>query len=457
MVQRRGGEPPQTVGIGTSGEPRKKPPATVAGAEHAPGAPPPGLTRRGAIAGAALLGANATVASLIGPSASAAAREPRVRHSAAGDAVPFYGPHQAGIATAAQEYLHFAAFDLATDSRAELRRLLELWSAAAATLAAGRAYGPAQPPSAAPLDTGEALGLGPARLTITFGIGPAIFRGERAARLGLQGRAPAELRELPAFAGERLDAASSGGDLCVQACAEDPQVAFHAIHVLARIAAGAARMRFSQQGFGRTSSTSREQLTPRNLMGFKDGTNNLRVQDSEALERFVWAQPGDGPRWMAGGTYMVARRIRIRFGAWDAATLEQQERTVGRMKASGAPLGQAREFARVDLRARNAAGEPVIPATAHIRLASPDENAGEPLLRRGYSYGEGADAASGEPDAGLFFVCFQRSPARQFIPIQRRLARSDALSRFIVHTSSAIFACPPGALPGGYVGELLFS
>jgi deferrochelatase/peroxidase EfeB len=456
VVQRGGGEPAQAVGIGPRDE-APQPAGLEAAGDTAAAPPRSGLTRRGAISGAALVGANATVAALLGPHAAAAVRPPRRAHpGGAGAAVPFYGPHQAGVVTAAQEYLDFATFDLASDSRADLRRLLETWSSAAATLTAGRQYEPAaQQPSAAPLDGGEALGSGPARLTLTFGLGPGIFRGARAARLGLHGRGPRELRELPPFAGGRLDPASSGGDLCIQACAEDPQVAFHAIHLLARLAAGAARLRFSLQGFGRTSSTSREQRTPRNLMGFKDGTNNLRVQDGEALERFVWVQPGDGPSWMAGGSYLIARRIRILFGRWDATALERQERTVGRVKASGAPLGETREFDHVPLKARDAAGQPVIPADAHIRLASPDENAGQPLLRRGYSYAEGADAATGEPDAGLFFICFQRKPSRQFIPIQRRLARSDALTRFIVHTSSAIFACPPGTLPGGYVGELL--
>jgi deferrochelatase/peroxidase EfeB len=99
----------------------------------------------------------------------------------------------------------------------------------------------------------------------------------------------------------------------------------------------------------------------------------------------------------------------------------------------------------------------VIPLDSHIRLASPVNNGGQAILRRGYSYGEGIEPATGELDAGLLFIGFQRSPRRQFIPLQRRLSSSDALSRFTVHTSSAIFACPPGALPGGFPGELLFA
>jgi deferrochelatase/peroxidase EfeB len=414
------------------------------------------LTRRGVLSGAAALAASAGLEPLISRSARAASRKPAPRPA---ETVPFHGPHQAGIATAAQDYLHFAAFDMRAAGAAELKGLLERWTAVAEKLTVGEAYEPSPSQAArAPQETGEALGLGPSRLTLTFGFGPSLFvSSSRGDRFGLRHSRPAELRPLPAFAGDRLDPASSGGDLCVQACADDPQVAFHAIHMLTRAAAGTAALRWAQQGFGRTSSTTRAQRTPRNLMGFKDGTNNVRGEDTAALEDFVWARRGDGPRWMAGGTYLISRRIRMLFDSWDATSLESQQRTVGREKRSGAPLGARREHDPVDLLATRSDGQPVIPADAHIRLSSPKTNQGAEILRRGYSYGAGVEAGSGEIDAGLFFIAFQRSPRRQFIPIQRRLAASDALSRFTAHTSSAIFACPPGILPGGFVGELLFA
>jgi len=413
------------------------------------------LTRRGVLSGAAALAASAGFEPLLARAARAAPRNASPRS----ETVPFHGPHQAGIATAAQDYLHFAAFDMRAEGAGELKGLLERWTAAAQKLTLGQPYEPAPSQAGrAPDDTGEALGSAPARLTLTFGFGPSLFAsGTHGDRFGLRHARAAELRPLPPFHGERLDPASSGGDLCVQACADDPQVAFHAIHVLARAAGATAALRWSQQGFGRTSSTSRSQPTPRNLMGFKDGTNNVRGEDTEALEEFVWTRRTDGPRWLAGGTYLISRRIRMLFHAWDASTLEAQQRTVGREKRSGAPLGARREHDPVDLHATRADGQLVIPADAHIRLASPKDNGGAEILRRGYSYGAGVEPASGEIDAGLFFIAFQRSPRRQFIPIQRRLAASDALSRFTVHTSSAIFACPPGILPGGFIGELLFS
>jgi deferrochelatase/peroxidase EfeB len=417
---------------------------------------PGDLTRRGLLSAAGVLAANASLEPLLTSSAQAARGRPAPR----GDqAVPFHGPHQAGIATAAQEYLHFAAFDMRATGQAALRSLLERWTLLAERLTLGKPYEPAPDTSTrAPADTGEALGIGPSRLTLTFGFGPSLFGSSaHGGRFGLSHARPAELRPLPPFPGERLDQASSGGDICVQACAEDPQVAFHAIHMLRRAADGAAALRWSQQGFGRTSSTSRAQRTPRNLMGFKDGTNNVRAEDTAALEELVWARREDGPRWLAGGTYLIARRIRMRFDAWDASGLGAQQDTIGREKRSGAPLGGRREHDPVDLQATGPDGRPLIPVDAHIRLASPRENRGAEILRRGYSYGAATDATSSELDAGLFFIAFQRSPRRQFVPLQRRLARSDALNRFTAHTSSSIFACPPGVLPGGFIGELLFA
>ncbi|HKO38429.1 MAG TPA: iron uptake transporter deferrochelatase/peroxidase subunit [Solirubrobacterales bacterium] len=413
-----------------------------------------GLTRRTLLGHAAALGVGAGLGYAggelngdNGSSESAASESERVE---------FYGPHQAGIATLAQEFLSFATFDLSTDSADDLRSLLLEWTAAAAAITQGKLYQPdPQRSHLPPDDPAESAGLGPQRLTLTFGFGPSLFGVGGEDRFGFGQRRPAKLSRLPVFSGDVLEDQRSDGDLCVQACAENPQVAFHAIHVLARAANGVATLRWSQDGFGRTSSTSREQPTPRNLMGFKDGTNNIRAEDSEALEEHVWVQPGDGADWMAGGTYLVARRIKMLFDVWDATSLEGQEAAIGRAKDSGAPLGQGGEFDNVDLGARTG-GQPVIPEDAHVRLSSPESNGGKRILRRGYSFSEPSPPGSGEIDAGLFFISFQRSP-EQFAAIQRRLSGLDALNRHLLNTASALFACPPGVKPGGFVGEGLFA
>jgi deferrochelatase/peroxidase EfeB len=358
--------------------------------------------------------------------------------------VPFYGSSQAGIATPAQDRLHFASFDVTADRASDLRYLMRAWTDAAARMTAGRDAGaPATSSLAPPTDTGEALDLPPANLTVTFGFGPSLFARDR---FGLSDRRPPELRELPELPGDELDPDRSGGDICVQACSDDPQMAFHAVRNLARIGRGAVVMRWSQLGFGRTSTTSRSQATPRNLMGFKDGTNNIRAEDVELMRQHVWV---NSPGWMRGGTYMVTRRIRMLIEVWDRASLQDQEQTIGRVKESGAPLGGNHEMDPV-----NAAK---LPVDAHVRLAEPAANGGERILRRGYSFTDGMDADLGQLDAGLFFICFQRDPAKQFVEIQRRLGGSDALNEYIKHTGSAVFAVPPGVRPGGYVGEGLLT
>jgi len=415
------------------------------------------VTRRGVLGGAVALGIGVGLDRFASAGGDGAARLNETKASE-GRAIPFYGSRQAGIDTSQPEYLDFATFDVADDAVEDLRTLLQEWTAAAATLTRGDRYGSlaTKRSSAVPVDPGEAIGSGPAELTITIGFGSRLFRTTEGQRFGSGFTRPKALVPLPSFRGESLEPDRSGGDLCVQACAADPQVAFHAIHVFMRIASGVATLRWSQQGFGRTSSTSRDQSTPRNLMGFKDGTNNVRVKDQNEMDEHVWVQPGDGPSWMEGGTYMVVRRIQMLLDVWDATSLEGQERAVGRDKVSGAPLGQESEYDPVDLQAKEN-GELAIPADAHIRLASPDLNDGQRILRRGFSYTEPSEAGSGQLDAGLFFISFQRDPQRQFVPIQRRLAANDALSRHLLHTGSGVFACPPGVQPGGFIGEGLFA
>jgi len=407
-----------------------------------------GLSRRRffgwAGAGAALAGVGA-VAGCSAPAEAALGSTESV--------VPFRGPHQAGIVTPAQDRLHFVALDLTTDDRERVIAMLKKWTAAAERMVAGAETTPGgavnRNPDAPPDDTGEALGLPASSLTLTFGIGAGLIE-----KLGLTDRMPPGLAPLPAFTGDQLDPATSGGDLCIQACAQDPQVAVHAVRNLVRMGFGTTTVRWSQLGFGRTSSTSTAQATPRNLFGFKDGTHNLKVEDGAELERHLWVQPGDGPAWLEGGSYLVARRIRMHIEIWDRTSLSEQERIVGRTKGEGAPLSGKAEFDLADYSAVRPDGEPAIPMIAHIRLASADNLGGTRILRRGYNFVDGSDG-QGHLNAGLFFVAFLRDPHGQFVPMQSALAKSDDLMEYIEHTGSAVFACPAGLGEGAYWGQTL--
>lgn len=403
-----------------------------------------GVAGAGALAGAAAIG---------GVGLARAEQEPDGVPEA-GLSYPFRGAHQAGIVTPAQDRLHFAAFDVTTESREELVALLKAWTEAAEEMTGGRRVGSgtAVGYDSPPTDTGEALGLPASGLTLTFGFGPSLFDD----RFGLADRRPKSLQPLPHFAGDNLDPARSDGDLCVQACANDPQVAVHAIRNLARIGFGTVAMRWNQLGFGRTSSTSTAQQTPRNLMGFKDGTANLKAEDTAEVEKFVWVDPADDPAasWLAGGSYLVARRIKIQVETWDRTSLREQEQLIGRERAHGAPLSGGTEFTDLDLEIQGRNG-PLIPLDAHVRLAHPSQNNGTKLLRRGYNFTDGTDAL-GRLDAGLFFIAFVRDPVKHYIPMQSQLSSKDGLMEYLQHTGSGLWAVPAGVRAGEFLGQALF-
>jgi deferrochelatase/peroxidase EfeB len=412
-----------------------------------------GLSRRGllglAIGGGVAGLAVGAGAGLTGGVALGRARAAEDAHSA----YEFFGAHQAGITTPVQDHLHFASFDMMPRSdRDDLISLLQDWSYAASRMsqglevsASGAVGGPAEAP---PDDTGEALGLPASGLTITFGFGPGLFENEDGDRYGIAARRPPGLERLPAFLGDDLDPQTSHGDLCIQACADDPQVAVHAIRNLSRIAFGRARLRWSQLGFGKTSRTTATQATPRNLFGFKDGTANILADDTEALTDHVWVSDEDEPAWLAGGSYLVARKIAMLIETWDRVRLSEQDAIVGRDKGEGAPLSGGDEFTAPDFHGN------AIDANSHVSLAHPEQNDGVRILRRGYNYVDGNNAL-GRLDAGLFFLSYQRDPA-QFISLQRRLS-TDLMNEYIRHVGSGVWAVPRGATPGSYVGAQLFA
>ena len=427
---------------------------------------PSRLSRRGLLSLAGVGGAGAVAGLAAGflghdlvTAGAASAAE-----SDAGDAVvPFFGEHQAGITTPAQDRLHMAAFDVTTEDRKELIKLLKDWTAAAAAMTAGRTTGATGavdgPYDAPPEDTGEALDLAAAQLTLTFGFGAGLFEKNGKVRFGLDGRRPEALIDLPHFPGDDLQPGRTGGDIVVQACADDPQVAVHAIRNLARIGFGKVRVRWSQLGFGRTSSTSRAQVTPRNLFGFKDGTNNLKVEDNALLDEHVWVGSPASPNeeWMRGGSYLVARRIQMHIEIWDRTSLREQEGLIGRTKGVGAPLSGGEEFTAPDFKLAGRNGDPLIPLDSHVRLAHPDQNGGVRMLRRGYNFTDGSDGL-GHLDAGLFFIAFVKDPRTHYVPMQLALAKGDTLSvEYLKHTGSGLFAVPPGIQQGGFIGEGLFA
>jgi deferrochelatase/peroxidase EfeB len=430
---------------------------------------PPRPSRRGFLkAGGAAVAAGASLGAGLAVSPDAQAVQAKAHAQAIDPQLavePFFGPHQAGIVTPQQSHTYVAAFDLTTDKRDDVIALLRAWTDAAARLtqggtAAALPTGDAGDSKPAP-DSGDVLGLGPNGLTITFGFGPGLFTKDGKDRYGLAARRPAALVDLPRFNGDQLIPEKTGGDLYIQACANDQQVAFHAVRQLSRLAYGTAAMRWGQSGF---LSGPRGQ-TPRNLMGFKDGTNNPSTAKPDLMKEFVWAGATADAPWMEGGTYTVVRRIRITLEHWDNMELGFQEQVLGRHKYSGAPIGKKNEFDAVDLKEEDKDGNPVIPENSHVRLSNQASNDGAQILRRSYSYNDGTNfyierwppwRQETEYDAGLIFVAHQSDPRKGFIPINERLAKFDMMNQFTTHVGSAIFAVPPGAKPGSYIGAGLF-
>ncbi|QES07212.1 deferrochelatase/peroxidase EfeB [Streptomyces venezuelae] len=356
--------------------------------------------------------------------------------------VMFHGKHQAGITDPLQARGHLIAFDLAPGAgRKEAIALLRRWSVSAKALMAGKA--PAG-------DTGVALDAGPSSLTVTIGFGRTFFD-----RTGLAARRPAQLDPLPAFSSDALDPRRSEGDLWVQIGADDALVAFHALRTLQKDAGDAARVRWQMNGFNRSAGATAKPMTARNLMGQVDGTGNPKPTDPDFDRRIFVPAGATGPAaWMAGGSYAVVRRIRMLLDDWEKLPLDRQEKVIGRRKSDGAPLTGGTETTELELNKLGPDGKLVIPDNAHSRISAPEQNGGAAMLRRPFSFHDGI-GPDGTPDAGLLFICWQADPLRGFVPVQRKLDRGDALSEFIRHESSGLFAVPGGPAEGEYVGQRL--
>ncbi|MEW1749382.1 iron uptake transporter deferrochelatase/peroxidase subunit [Streptomyces angustmyceticus] len=423
--------------------------AVPAPAPGADGSPSPEFSRRrllgtvGAAGAAGLVAGGAGGALGVSAAQSAPKDAAKALTSIGSTEVPFRtarAGQQAGITTPLQATGHLVAFDLAPDAdRKTAAALLRRWSRTAEELMAGRT------PDA---DTGVALDAGPSSLTVTFGFGHSFF-----GRTGLTKRRPVQLDPLPDFSADALDPGRSNGDLWIQIGADDALVAFHALRALQKDAAGTARLRWQMNGFNRTPGATARPMTARNLMGQIDGTNNPEPSDRDFDER-IFVGPDADQEWMRGGSYAVVRRIRMLLDDWEKRSRHEQERVIGRRKDSGAPLTGGSETTPMRLDASGPDGQPVIPANAHARIAAPESNQGAAMLRRPFSFHDGF-REDGAPDAGLLFVCWQADPLRAFTQIQRKLDRGDALSPFLRHEASGLYAVPPAADPGDYVGRPL--
>ncbi|MDI6102572.1 Dyp-type peroxidase [Actinoplanes sp. NEAU-A12] len=391
------------------------------------------VTRRALLAGGAVAGVGAAAAAGLaaagsGRSEGSAPAPVPVSFTDIGTGrVAFHGPRQAGVTTEPPAHAAFLSFTLAkgTDRQA-LGRLMRLLTDDAARLTQGEpALG----------DTEAELALHPARLTVTFGFGPGLYRAAGLA---------SPVTDLPPFAIDRLEDRWSGGDLLLQICADDALTVTHAQRMLIKDARPFGAVRWVQRGFRRSAGVHAAGFTQRNVLGQLDGTANPR---DAAMDTAVWNPDGS--------TTLVVRRIRAEIETWDLLSVTDKENAVGRRMTSGAPLSGRDEFDEPDFAQLDDTGLPVMPDFSHVtraRMSDPRLK----ILRRPYNYDEAPDA-QGRPDSGLVFASYQADIDRQFLPIQRRLAEKDLLNEWTTPIGSAVFAVPPGCSAGGWIGERLLA
>jgi dye decolorizing peroxidase len=137
--------------------------------------------------------------------------------------------------------------------------------------------------------------------------------------------------------------------------------------------------------------------------------------------------------------------------AWDQLTRNEQERSIGRDLAHGAPLTGTRETDPLDLGARDDHGRLVIPLGAHARLSHPSQNAGIRIFRKAANYTDVGDRRS----AGLIFLSHQVDIGAQFTPLQQRLDETDDLNTWTTAVGSAEFALLPGFTETTWLGQSL--
>jgi deferrochelatase/peroxidase EfeB len=370
-----------------------------------------------------------------------------------GGRVPFHGPHQAGITVEPTPARGLAAaFTVIADDRAHLEETFRELSDEIEGLMDGRPI-PVRDPAYPPADSGI---LGPEPppddLSVIVSVGASLFDG----RYGLADRRPRELVRMPFMANDRLDPDRSHGDLLLTIQAEHSDTVLFALRQLMRRTRRTLLLEWVVEGFNRRSSpTDRTTGSPRNLLGFVDGTANLRAEDGGQMDAHVWTADPAEPAWTRGGSYHVIRQIRMLVEFWDRTPLGEQERLIGRRKSDGAPLGGVHETDVPDY-----AADPhgtVTPLDAHIRLANPrtPETRRNLILRRGFSYSRGFDAA-GQLDQGLAFVSYQGSLEDGFLAVQKRLD-GEPLEEYIRGEGGGFFFALPGARPGGWLGEPLFA
>lgn len=384
--------------------------------------------------GAAAAGAVATSQILRTPAADWPRRDAPPRRS--DRAASPYGEHQPGILRETPAALEVVALDLLPDvDREAMGRLLRVWTG---NIEAATAALP-MPGDPQPQMTDSAA------IAISVGLGPDAFRGD------MTHLAPPGLQRVPPMQHDRLQPAWSGGSLVLIVSGASATTTGHVVRRMIADAQPFAQQRWRQVGSWHSQHADGRSVTGRNLFGQVDGTANPRRPAD--LDEVAWISTG---RWR-GGTTLVVRRIRMDLDAWDELTPAQMEHAVGRRLSDGAPLTGGGESTDVDLERLDERGRPLIAENAHVRVSHPSVNGGIRIVRRGANWTRDVETRQGvRTESGLLFLSYQADIAKQYVPLQTALDRSDALNEWTTAIGSAEFALLPGFRRGSWLGAQVF-
>jgi deferrochelatase/peroxidase EfeB len=354
----------------------------------------------------------------------------------------FLGKHQSGIVTPRPASGMLVAFDVLASDRQDLARLFRTLNERIAFLMKGGPVAQVDP-KLPPLDSGI-LGpvVTPDNLTITVSVGESLFDE----RFGLSDVKPKRLIRMVGFPNDALEADCCHGDLSIQFCANTTDTNIHALRDIVKNLPDLLLVRWKQEGSVPPQAPAQAGMpaqSARNFLGFRDGSANPDSNNAQAMDRIVWVQPGsDEPAWAANGSYQAVRIIRNFVERWDRTPLQEQESILGRVKASGAPMGGQHES-----QVPNYAEDPHGKQTrldAHIRLANPRTAATQAnlILRRPFNYSNGVNR-NGQLDMGLLFICYQADLEKGFITVQTRL-NGEPLEEYLKPVGGGYFFTLPG-------------
>jgi putative iron-dependent peroxidase len=188
---------------------------------------------------------------------------------------------------------------------------------------------------------------------------------------------PVGLHAFRELSGARHTAVSTPGDLLIHIRAHRLDLCFELAQRVTDRLAGAARVIDEIHGF--------RSFDDRDLLGFVDGTENPEGTAAQAA-----AIVGDEDPAFAGGSYVVVQKYVHDLAAWNALTVEDQERAVGRTKLDDLELADDAK-----------------PANSHVALNTIVGEDGEErqILRYNMPFGR-----VGAGEFGTYFIGYTASP-----------------------------------------------